>query len=424
MGLSNALARYAVNHAHVLLVEVPGHWLTRAAAEQHLLARGWLFASSPADADVLALCGTPGPEMAAIAARLWEQLPRPRARVQIDAPHLAAAAFESAAAKLLDLSLQRDDSQDRSATPDGEQPRDNEPEGRDGGHEHGRHGTHVGKGEMDDGGHAEHSAMDHGEAGGHGESGDRGGMGHGMDMGHAGMGHGGMSHGGMDMAPAGIPMARGGEDRDGLELDVLHLRLGPVLPYWPTGLVLRCSLQGDLIVHAEVTLVDAHDARHHAGVRRTHHRAARRCDNAAGLLALTGWQDAAGRARRLRDRLLSDGDRRTTARDLDRLHRRVKRSWLLRWSLRGVGYLSAADLARLDLPGHLRGDTHDRLLSMIQRAAGDIAGSDSGSSDASEHVPIVKVGDVVQGLDIATARLVVASLDLDPLSAASGVAHA
>ncbi|MCZ7379825.1 hypothetical protein [Micromonospora sp. WMMC250] len=420
MGLSNALARYAVNHAHVLLVEVPGHWLTRAAAEQHLRARGWRFASSPADADVLALCGTPGPEIAAIAARLWEQLPGPRARVQIDAPHLAAAAFESAATKLLDRSLQRDDSQGRSAKPDGEQHRDNKLEGRDGGHDHGGHGSHVGKGEMDDGGHAEHSAMDHGESSGHGDSGDHGGMGHGMDMGHAGMGHGAMSHGGMDMAPAGIPLAHGGEDRDGLELDVLHLRLGPVLPSWPTGLVLRCSLQGDLIVHAEVTLVDAH----HAGVRCAHHRAARRCDNAAGLLALAGWEDAAGGARRLRDRLLNDGDRGTTARDLDRLHRRIKRSWLLRWSLRGVGYLSAADVARLDLPGHLRGDTHDRLLSMIQRAADDIAGADGGSSDASEHVPIVKIGDVVQGLDIATARLVVASLDLDPLPAASAVAHA
>ncbi|MGQ5261022.1 hypothetical protein ACTWLT_09730 [Micromonospora sp. ZYX-F-536] len=423
MGLSNALARYAVNHAHVLLVEAPGHWLTRAAAEQQLLARGWLFASSPADADVLALCGTPGPEIAAIAARLWEQLPGPRARVQIDAPHLAAAAFESAATKLLDVTLQRDDSQGRSATPNGERHRDNESEGHDGGHDHGGHGTHVGKGEMD-GGHAEHSAMDHGGSSGHGESGDHGGMGHGMDMGHADMGHGATSHGGMDMAPAGIPMAHGGEDRDGLELDVLHLRLGPVLPYWPTGLVLRCSLQGDLIVHAEVTLVDAQHARHHAGVRCAHHRAARRCDNAAGLLALSGWEDAAGRARRLRDWLLSDGDRGTTARDLDRLHRRIKRSWLLRWSLRGVGYLSAADVARLDLPGHLRGDTHDRLLSMIQRAADDIAGSADASSDASEHVPIVKIGDVVQGLDIATARLVVASLDLDPQPAASAVAHA
>ncbi|MET8361271.1 hypothetical protein [Micromonospora sp. NPDC005171] len=424
MGLSNALARYAVNHAHVLLVEMPGHWLTRAAAEQHLLARGWLFASSPADADVLALCGIPGPEMTAIAARLWEQLPGPRARVQINAPHLAAAALESAATKLLDLSLQRDDSQGRSTRPDGEQRRDNESEGRDGGHDHGGHGTHAGKGEMDDGGHAEHSAVDHGTSGGHGDSGDHGGMGDGMDMGHAGMGHSGMSHGGMDMAPAGIPLARGGEDRDGLELDVLRLRLGPVLPYWPTGLVLRCSLQGDLIVHAEPTLVDAHDTRYDGGVNRAHHRAARRCDNAAGLLALAGWEDAAGRARRLRDWLLSDGDRRTAARDLDRLRRRVKRSWLLRWSLRGVGCLSAADLARLDLPGHLRGDTHDRLLSMIQRAAGDIAGSAGGKGDAGEYVSIVKIGDVVQGLDIATARLVVASLDLDPLSAASVVAHA
>ena len=77
-----------------------------------------------------------------------------------------------------------------------------------------------------------------------------------MDHGGHGMDHGGMDHGDMEMSPGGIPLAEGGEDRDGLEMDVLHVRLGPVLPHWPAGLVLRCSLQGDVIAEAQAELVD------------------------------------------------------------------------------------------------------------------------------------------------------------------------
>ena len=38
-------------------------------------------------------------------------------------------------------------------------------------------------------------------------------------------------------------MADRGDDRDGLRLDQLHLPLGPVLPDWPAGLVLRVITQ-------------------------------------------------------------------------------------------------------------------------------------------------------------------------------------
>ncbi len=64
----------------------------------------------------------------------------------------------------------------------------------------------------------------------------------------------GMDHGAMDMpAPGGIPLATGSEnDRDGLEMDELSVSLGPVLPSWPAGLVLRCVLHGDLIADASV----------------------------------------------------------------------------------------------------------------------------------------------------------------------------
>ena len=249
MGLTTFLARHAVRHAHVLVVEVPGHWLIRAAVERHILGRGWRLASSPADADVLAVCGTPGPELAALVARLWDQMPGPRARVGIAAPRHVEAALSEAEDELLDVARQHADSHSRPDTPDGQPDHD------------------MGAGMKPDG----HEGMSHGA--------------HDSHAGHGGMTgeHGGMDHGGMDMAPAGIALAQGGEDRDGLEMDVLHLRLGPVLPFWPVGLVLRCSLQGDVIVDAEASVIDAGDqpSGHDAGQGDATSRVAHRCDNAA-----------------------------------------------------------------------------------------------------------------------------------------------
>lgn len=71
------------------------------------------------------------------------------------------------------------------------------------------------------------------------------------------MDHGDMDHGDMEMAPSGIPLAEGAQDRDGLEMDVLHLGLGPVLAHWPAGVRLRCVLSGDVVTEATVALLDA-----------------------------------------------------------------------------------------------------------------------------------------------------------------------
>ncbi|RZU76351.1 hypothetical protein EV384_4994 [Micromonospora kangleipakensis] len=259
--------------------------------------------------------------------------------------------------------------------------------------------------------HAHHEGMGHAQ--------------HGAMMGHGGMGHGGMAHGGMDMAPGGIPLASGGEDRDGLEMDLLHLRLGPVLAYWPAGLVLRCTLQGDVIVDAETSLVAADDRiaaaepGHVPGDPRRF--AARRCDNAASLLGLAGWGDAASRARRIRDALLFTDDLDRPAGELHRLRRMVGRSWWLRWSLRRVGPRNAHDLARRGLPTTMAGGVRDRLLAMLDRAAHSTAGQQPTGPPL--RVPVDAIPDLVRGWDLATARLIVASLDLDPLAADREVSH-
>jgi hypothetical protein len=222
-------------------------------------------------------------------------------------------------------------------------------------------------------------------------------------MDHGGMDHGGMDHGGMEMAPGGIPLAEGGEDRDGLEMDVLNVRLGPVLPYWPAGLVLRCSLQGDVITSAQAELLDG------GGHREADAEGpVRRVDNVVSLLALAGWEDAAAEARAVRDDVLDHGWNEEARARLGRLARRVRRSWLLRWSLRGLRRLTEQDVAQHGLPAGATGDTYDRLIGMLDR----VVAGDAGAVLSTDHV-----AHLVTGLDLATARLVIASLDIQGLGA-------
>lgn len=384
MGLSGALARLAVRATRVLVVEVPGHWATRMEVEHQLLRRGWRPAWTPADADVLAVCGVPGPELSELVDRLWEQMPGPRVRADITSPGTVGSALDAAAALLLDTPHHRTDAQERAQEPE-------IPEDAD-------HGGHGGMG---------HGGMDHGEM-------DHGEMDHG---GHGGMDHSG--HGGMDMAPGGIALAGGGEDRDGLEMDVLHLPLGPVLPFWPAGLVLRCSLQGDVVVDAEASVVDGAGA---GGPGPGPAPAAVVwCDQVMALLALAGVEDAAACARRARDALLC-GDEDAARDAVERLDRTVRRSWLLRSSLRGVLLLDRAGLERHGLPGHCRGDAHDRLLSRVERIRAEAGGTEPTPAEDG-GVPWAVVPDLVTGLELASVRLAVASLDLDPHPAVQAVGH-
>ncbi|WP_282957487.1 hypothetical protein [Kocuria rosea] len=419
MGLNELLARFAVRAAQVLVVEVPGHWDARMELEQQMLRRGWRPAWTPADADVLAVCGVPGPELSELVDRLWEQMPGPRVRADITSPGGAGPALDDAAALLLDTPHHRTDARERPQEP--EIPEDVD-HGGHGGMDHGGmdHGE-MDHGEMDHGemdhGEMDHGEMDHGEMD-HGEM-DHGEMDHGeMDHGgHGGMDHSG--HGGMDMAPGGIPLAEGGEDRDGLEMDVLHLPLGPVLPFWPAGLVLRCSLQGDVVVDADASVVDGAGA---GGPGPGPAPAAVVwCDQVVALLALAGAEDAASGARRARDALLH-GDRGAARAAAERLHRTIRGSRLLRWSLRGVLPLDPSALEHHGLPRHCLGDAHDRLLSRVERIRAEAGGAvPVPVEDAA--VPWAVLPELVTGLELGSVRLAVASLDLDPHPAVQAVGH-
>lgn len=65
--------------------------------------------------------------------------------------------------------------------------------------------------------------------------------------------HGQGGKGMMGGVPYGRPMAMTGEDvRDGLQLDRYTARIGPFAPMLPPGLVLEVTLQGDVIVAADI----------------------------------------------------------------------------------------------------------------------------------------------------------------------------
>jgi hypothetical protein len=75
-------------------------------------------------------------------------------------------------------------------------------------------------------------------------------------VGPFGQGGAGMTGG----VPYGRPLAGRADDRDGLKLDQILVRVGPFLPPFPAGLLLDVKLQGDVIQEATIPGADADDA--------------------------------------------------------------------------------------------------------------------------------------------------------------------
>lgn len=406
MGVTTALRRFAAGLPHVLVAEAPGGTGARLAVEQVLRRRGWVEVPGPADADVLAVVGPAGPRWTSYADQLWEQVPYPRVRVHVGNAAEAGTALERAAGLLADRA---------EATPVIR--------------------GHSTRHEWDGAGHAERGRPD--------------------DQPQGDEDHGG---GGMDM-PGGVLMADRGPDRDGLALDQLHVPLGPVLPDWPAGLVLRTILQGDVVQHARVEVVreDGEVAdfwnepwrRAAVGESVTAGEAARRraaahLDSLARLLAVAGWADAALGARRSRDDVLGGARADVVAPRVRRLARRMRRSRTLRWLTSGLGILpeAAAQAAGVTGPAwsasRSAGDVRARWqawLDAVERSvpalddtapltavdAGPRGRRDAvgGSSALLEVLP-----PLVEGTELAGARLIVSSLDPDIAELGHAVAEA
>lgn len=413
MGLTGALRRAGASRPHVLTALMPGATTVRLAAEQFLRRHGWPEAISPADADILLIAGTVPPELAGAVAETWRAMPAPRATAEALQPGQLAAALAAAQAELRDLGLQRAVAAAAGSDSEGQ------------GDGLGGHGMPPDRGHaMNGGGHH-----------GHGTSG--------MDAGATDMGA-------MDGAamPAGLPMAGRAEDRDGLRLDQVHVPLGPVLPAWPAGLIVRVAVQGDVVQHAEAEAVGpaAIQAgsfwaypwlRAAAGEFVTTGEAARRrmaahLDSLGRFLAIAGWDAAAARAGWLRDEALAGAAAGGLRPAAARFARRIARSGVLRWLTAGLGVLASGDAAAGTgggMPPCAAGDVTARYLRWCRdlREAAD-ALDDGSPLDAAVLPPPRGAGDngqaasarllgllpaLLEGADLAAARLIVASLDPD-----------
>lgn len=192
-------------------------------------------------------------------------------------------------------------------------------------------------------------------------------------------------------------MADRAADRDGLALDVLNVPLGPVLPYWPDGLRLRAVIQGDIIQDVTVDMVGATE-RDESFWEPVERRGARRLHAIGRLLGTAGWHGMASRCQRLRDDWLRD------RRPPDGVHSLLNAMWrnrLLRTVLTGVGPMAGDDAWR-----RLRdwcADVTDTMAAVPGRA---VAQPDT--EHALESLP-----DALAGEELAMARLIVASLDID-----------
>jgi hypothetical protein len=364
---------WAFARPRVLLVDAPGGTALRWSVEAELDCRGWPHAVSPADTDLLVVLGKPGPELAEAVELLWTQVPAPRHRVDLSFPADIAAALDAGGDGVVRRVVASAAGDDRPS-PASLLGKDGHTEGMD-------HG----------GGHA---GMDHG--GGHAgmEDGDAGHEGH----------H--MHHGG---EVAGLPMAMSGPDRDGLELDVLKVALGPVLPGWPTGVVLRADLLGDVLTSVELSWLDA-DSLPATKPDLDPQRAA--LDRLSRFLVVAGWPTAARDARRARDGIGGgDRDRRAAAQRLAvAVTRRVRRSRTLAWTAGGIGQTAPERGAGPDVL--------DRVRSWCDAGAGHQLEASVSSLD---DVPAL-----VEGTEIGSARLIVASLHLEPVAVApqAGSTHA
>ncbi|WP_051972718.1 hypothetical protein [Amycolatopsis japonica] len=315
----------------------------RLAAERVARIHGWRPALSPADANLLVVAGPDDPAMTPFLDSMWQQIPVPRARIHLGVPEAVEAGLASSA--------------DQVRSTEGQPEAEISPP------------------------HEEHrTPMPHHDQ---------------MAMSHDHGGHAGHDMGGMEM-PGGIPMADRAPDRDELKLDQLTVPLGPGLPAWPSGLLIRAKLQGDVIQEAAVDVLGNPPAGTEpfwADVRR---HPARRLDSCVRLLTVAGWEDAAITAARLRDDILADKDVESA---VARWVRRVRRSRTLRWSLSGLGILNGPKWT--DRPEE--GDAYDRLMRRL-------------SPTPTKHDPAAildALPRLLAGAEFATARLIVASLDPD-----------
>lgn len=232
-------------------------------------------------------------------------------------------------------------------------------------------------------------------------------------------------------SPEEPPMAGRVDDPDGLTLDVLHVPLGPVLPFWQPGLRLHVQLRGDVIgqAHAETLGVDGKTG----SFWDTAPAGARALDASARVFGVAGWHTAHVRCLALRDRLLeparndggggASGDRMSG--ELRRLARAAR---LLEPELRGLAAVPDAGDAAERFRGWLAVAS---AAAPVQAIAGKAAARTTPAGATPDPVGSARAFDLLPelltGVELGAARLAVASLDIDVAEvgsrAAAGAGH-
>jgi len=424
--------RVSFARPHLLVVAAPGAVETRLAVERYARQRGWPAAESAADADVLAVVGSPDSGLAAVVAVLESQISAPWSRVDLVDAGGVAAGLDSVPAWLANWSPEPGAAHRHSHPAPERDP--------DSGQTHLIHEQHAGHEPHVSGdqhsGHDEHAG--HGPPGQSGHEGDEGHESHEGDEGHGGHEH--------HMGPvAGLPMASRAPDRDGLRLDVLHVPLGPVLPYWPAGLRLSLAVQGDVVQEATVETVGVDGAgfpfwdepvlRALAGAPTTagevaRRRAASHLDSLVRLLGVAGWDGPALRCAVLRDRTLAGESARDLAEAFRPLGRRLVKSRVLRRMTEGLGELDGRTCDRIGVSGPAAiaaGDVWARLRQWVRSTGDDLRRLDDRSLGTNVEGPrgrldrpeppsavlLAVLPALLVGAELAGVRLIVASLDPD-----------
>ena len=158
-------------------------------------------------------------------------------------------------------------------------------------------------------------------------------------------------------------------------------------------------MQGDIVTDARFWWLDGG---HRGDARPVVDPQRAALDRLASLLWVAGWSSAARDARRARDGLGAADvtERAGAARLAERVAQRVRRSRSLAWTVRGSGRLRHGH----DTAGG--GETLDRIRRWCAVAAGDVA----------KDIPVAgpeELARAVTGAELATVRLIVASVELD-----------
>ncbi|MBB5494525.1 hypothetical protein [Nocardiopsis metallicus] len=354
MDLTGWLLRRAVPCAFV--VTAIGGTGARLAVERTLRERGWKQALSPAEADLLVVCGPEHADMDEAIGRVWRQIPGPRAHVRAESANDVPRLLDEARVGLLDLTRQRRDADERDRT--AREQAESESDGDE---------------EMPMPGGV--PMADRGE--------DRDGLK--LDQLHIALGPA------MPDWPAGLSL------RLTLQGDVVQEAQTSIVGGSPTTVPFWNPPLPDTDSPPDRALF----------------RAAHALDSLQRFLAVSGWPTAVT-GRRLRDALLEGGGPTgDVRREALRWLRRVRRSRMLRWSTDGLGRVT--DRA----PRVLRGDTTDRWSRWIDTVEETLTGphGSGAPADASweqaAHAALELLPSLVVGQELAAARLIMASLDPD-----------